>query len=158
GNRAHLMLESAITLGWDAKGANIQRVAAEIIVDDKGIIRAVGQNPGSFGKQAANWRTLDAALLKSGVVNAQGRAGTSTLIGQKASDVIEVGIDYKTRSADMEGVKKMESLIGAPYVRLAKGGNVESAILKRLASIGKANAKAVAALATEEAKTVKSAG
>ena len=134
GDRAHLTLESAIALGWDAKntGANIQRLAQEVIVDDKGIIRGVGMAPGNAKE---GWRTLDVTLLKNGVVNAQGKAGTSTLIGQKASDVIEVGIDYKTASARMKKVGEMQQLIGAPYVKLDKGGNLVARADSKLAKM-----------------------
>ncbi|MES2673777.1 MAG: SpvB/TcaC N-terminal domain-containing protein [Pseudomonadota bacterium] len=126
GTRAHLALESEITTGKAPAGVNIQRIAAELLVDENGVIQGVSKPPGAA---KSGWRTIDAALLKKDVFHVQGR-GFSNLVGHKASDVIEVAVDFKTGKATMKNVAAMEKLIGAPYLKLqarALGGNLAEA-------------------------------
>jgi len=151
GTRAHLTLESALTFGWEigkSKG-NLQRIASEVVIDNNGIIRGVGVDPGSFGKTAKDWRSIDVAFLKSDAVHVQGAKGTSNLIGLKAADVIEVAADYKTGAARMKDVKGAEQLIGSPYIRLAQGGELASDALSALK-----NAKGAALSAAPEASKI----
>jgi RHS repeat-associated protein len=133
GTRAHLALESELTTGRAPANVNIQRIAAEVQVDELGIIRGVSTTPGAA---KTDWRTFDAAVLKKDVFHVQGK-GFSNLIGQKASDVIEVALDYKTGKAAMKNVPALEQLIGAPYLKLATraaGGNIVESALQRLPS------------------------
>lgn len=126
GTRAHLILEHSLTVVTDYAGdnVNVQRIAQEILIDKKGIIRAVGVDPGSLGSQAKKWRSIDAAILKEGVFHVQGPKGTSNLIGIKAKDVIQLGLDYKTGDARLRGKTGVEKLIGAPYIKVTQGGNL----------------------------------
>ncbi|WP_263981374.1 SpvB/TcaC N-terminal domain-containing protein [Streptomyces naphthomycinicus] len=151
GSNAHLTLESALTLGWDAEGVDVQRVASEVLIDDQGVIRGVGVAPGSSGSKAANWRSVDVAVLKQDVVHAHGPVGSSTLIGEKAKDVIEIGLDYKTGAADMKGVAEMENLTGAPYVKVTQGGDVEANLAARTARRAAAARRGASAPAAQQA-------
>jgi len=56
----------------------------------------------------------------------------AALVPQRASDVVEAALDYKTGNAKLGGVREMESLIKAPYIRLAQGGDVVAATEARL--------------------------
>ncbi|MDZ7961970.1 MAG: SpvB/TcaC N-terminal domain-containing protein [Aulosira sp. DedQUE10] len=117
GQRAHLTMEAAITMGIDENvipGANSDRIAPEIQIDENGIIQSWGRDPGRAG---SGWRTIDAAVLQEGVTR-------ESIVGMRASDAIEVAVDYKTGNASMSGVTALEELINAPYVPLRQGGNV----------------------------------
>ncbi len=134
GTRAHLGFEAMQSMGGEMPAdLNIRRMAAEVQVDAEGVIRAVGAEPGAAKK---GWRTIDAAVLKENALLMPGK-GPSGIVGVKASDVIEVAVDYKTGKASMKKVKKMEQLIGAPYVKLEKGGNLVQAAEKKLLRMGK---------------------
>jgi hypothetical protein len=119
GTSVHLELESAIKLGWyvkDFTGANFQRVVAEMWVDANGIIKGIGNPPG--GAQEG-WRTIDVALLKEGTYASSIKIGTT-----KASDVLEIAMDYKTGNAQLSRVAHMEQLIKTAYIKLVQGGDV----------------------------------
>ncbi|WP_229924823.1 SpvB/TcaC N-terminal domain-containing protein [Streptomyces sulfonofaciens] len=133
GTNAHLTMESAMTMGWESEGVNLQRIAPEVLIDEQGVIRGVGVNPGTFGAEARNWRSVDIAVLKRGFFHVFGKKGSSNLISQKARDVIEIGLDYKTANARMQGVAEMENLTGAPYVRVKQGEDLEAAVNARMA-------------------------
>lgn len=134
GTRTHMVIEAAVTFGWDwdpKSGANLQRIVPEIHIDDLGKIQAVGKTAGGAKE---NWRTLDIGILKEGSEPHifGGDKNYSNLVGKQASDVLELGIDYKTGDASMRRVKHMEKLIGAPYVKLT--ANPKNEVNKTLTS------------------------
>ena len=157
GMRQHLVLEAVTEREIASRGGNPQRLASEVLVDEKGYIRAVGVPPGKMGSKGKDWQSLDAILTKEGVLNALVPALdekgnpivevdqwgketpklTSSLVGRRASDVVELGIDAKTRNARMVDVKKTESLIGAAYVKLTKSGNLLAGAERGIARFGK---------------------
>lgn len=133
GTRAHLTLESIlhIDLHSPAKTPGGMRLAPEMLVDVEGTIVGFGE-PGKLGRTMKDGRTIDVALLKESVLN------LNDLIGRKAHDVVQAGLDYKTGDAKMSGVRNMESLIDAPYLRLAQGGDVTAAVEGKLAQMSAA--------------------
>jgi hypothetical protein len=161
GTRAHLTLESIITLDPKSPGrvANGVRLAPEVIVDTTGKIVAFGE-PGQLGKASKDFRSIDVVLLKSPVTDVK------ELIGKNASDVIEAAIDYKTGAAKLSGVADMQNLIKAPYVKAVQGGNVAATLEAKVAKLSKASlivgegaeaAKGLAESAKTESKLLKTA-
>jgi hypothetical protein len=149
GTRAHLVYEGFLSMGGDIPpDIDIFRMAAEVQVDEKGIIRAVGTTPGAARK---GWRTIDAAVLKESALLMPGK-GPSGIIGVPAADVIEVAVDYKTGNAAMQKVKHMESLIDAPYVKVQQGGNLLETAEKKLVKMGKSSIESGGKVVTESAK------
>ncbi|MBE7385745.1 MAG: VCBS repeat-containing protein [Leptolyngbya sp. SIO1E4] len=123
GERAHIDLEMELTTGKTANSkVEIQRIIPELIVNEKGIIDSWGKAPATAQD---GWRTIDVGILKEGFIR-------EDIIGKKASDVLEVTLDYKTFKAKMRRVKHMEKLIGVPYVKLKKGGNLSLDVSKAL--------------------------
>ncbi len=130
GQNAHLTLEYLITSGVDEDvihGANLDRIAPEVQVDEHGIIRAFGERPGAA---ESRWRTIDVAILQEGVAR-------SEIVGMRAQDAIEVAVDYKTRNATMSRVTHLENLIGAPYVPLRRGGDVVADTNRKIARMAR---------------------
>jgi hypothetical protein len=144
GTRAHLTLEFIVSLGQDSPGkvAAGVRLAPEVIVDTAGKIVAFGE-PGQLGKAAKGFRTIDVALLKSPVSDIR------QLIGRNASDVIEAAIDFKTGAAQLQGVKGMQDLIKAPYIKAVQGGDLVRSLEAKVSklSLPKATVSAEAAQA-----------
>jgi RHS repeat-associated protein len=123
GERSHIDLEMELTTGKTANSkVEIQRIVPELIVNEKGVIDSWGKAPATAQD---GWRTIDVGILKEGFIR-------EDIIGKKASDVLEVAIDYKTFKAKMRRVKHMEKLIGVPYVKLKKGGNLSLDVSKAL--------------------------
>ena len=139
GTRAHLTLESLLHIDptSPARTPSGMRLAPEMLVDSSGNVVGFGE-PGQFGQAMEGGRTIDVALLKEGTHDLK------ELVGKKASDVIEVAIDYKTGKAKMVAVEEMEQLIKAPYVKMAKGGDVLAAAEKKLAKMASTAGKAAA--------------
>src|SRR5262249_30191580 len=140
GTRAHLTLESIlhVDLHSPAKTSGGMRLAPEMLVNAEGRIVGFGE-PGQFGKAMTNGRTIDVALLKKSVLN------LNDLVGQKASDLVLAVLDYKTGNAKLSGVRDIESLPQAPYIRLSQGGDIVAATEAKLARMSAASAEVAAA-------------
>lgn len=160
GTRAHLTLESMLRLDphSPAKVPGGWILAPEMIVDAKGVVAGFGE-PGQFSRAMKDGRSIDVALLKEPVLDLK------SLVGQRASDVVQAGVDYKTGKAKLSGVKHMQSLLGAPVVGLWKDRDVVAALEKKLPteSIGPSQAlgsvsKAAAAAPNRWAGALASAG
>ena len=130
GNRAHLTLESILHTDVNsiAKTSEGMRLAPEMLVDSTGKIVGFGE-PGQFGAAMSGGRTIDVALLKKSVPN------LDDLKGQQASEWVEVAMDYKTGQAALRSVGEMQSLVKAPYVRLARMGDVAAVAEAKLATM-----------------------
>jgi hypothetical protein len=141
GKWSHMTLEMHLTFQPAPAGIDLTRLVPEVAVDDTGKIVGVGLDRATAGNKG--WRTVDAALLKPGVLSHAGPvAWEAELVGKQASDVMLAGFDYKTGNATLSRVKHMEGLIGVPYVRAAKGIDLLQATERKLARFATAVAKA----------------
>jgi len=127
GQRAHLDMEAALTFAQADSGLTaeqLERIAPEVQIDEKGVIQAYGTSP---SRAKDKWRTVDIVIVKGDVPG-----GRTSIVGQKASDVLDLAVDYKTGRAELEAVRELEGLLGAPVVKLVRGGNVLGAAQKKL--------------------------
>lgn len=106
-------------------GNDADRIASELWIDDKGVIQKINGDPYNA---PAGWRTVDAAVVKEGLPG-----GKHSIVGQRAEDVIDFVIDYKTGNAALKERAALEALIGnKPVVRvLGRPGQLLRALTMR---------------------------
>ncbi|MCG3156422.1 MAG: hypothetical protein DKINENOH_03046 [bacterium] len=136
GTRYHTVMEAAVEFGWENKhAADIERVISELHIDASGNLVAVSTPPGAANAYGTK-RTADLGVLKEGLsrsdIAARLKAGETI----KASDVLEITLDYKTGDAALKAKQGMEALSGVPYERLAKGGDLASDVATALKRVG----------------------
>lgn len=144
GQNKHLEMQTSV---WsppaDAKlsGADIQRLAPEVQIDEKGIIRAVNTTP---EKAMANWRTVDIGIVRPDLPG-----GRDAIVGRPASEVLDYVIDYKTGNAELAKRIDLESLIGnKPVVKLTgQRGQLRHFLEKRFKDMGEDKLKKLLAKA-----------
>ncbi len=123
GTRMHDVLQGIVESGqFNApKGVPARRVITEVIMTDDGRIHSFAGKPGGAPAGAV---TVDIGILKPGLTN------DDALVGMKAKDVLEAGIDYKTGDAKL--AKRQQDFfkkIGTPLHKLTAYGNLESAMV-----------------------------
>lgn len=136
GTRYHTILEAAVAFGWENKaGADIERVLSEIHIDPSGNLVAVNEPPGAALKYGSK-RTADLAILKQGErrLDILERLKNKEMI--KASDVLDIALDYKTGGAPLKAKQGFEQLAGVPYEKLTKGGDLAGDVTSALQRVG----------------------
>lgn len=108
-----------------ADGNDADRIASEVWIDDRGIIQKINGDPYNA---PTGWRTVDAAVVKEGLPG-----GKHSIVGQRAEDVIDFVVDYKTGNAALKDRMALEALIGnKPVVRvLGRTGQLLGSLTRR---------------------------
>jgi RHS repeat-associated protein len=123
GTRLHEIFQGIIeSSAFNFPGLDTSRIITEVVVDSSGKIVAFGGKPGGSPKGSV---TADIVILKKGFT------GTSRLVGRKAAEVFEIGIDFKTGEARISTrQKQFFEGIATALAKLANGGNLAKDLAK----------------------------
>jgi RHS repeat-associated protein len=130
GTRLHDIFQGIIeSAAFNFPGLDTSRVLTEVVVDASGKIVKFAGKPGGSPSGAV---TADIVILKKGIKN------TDRLVGRKAADVFEIGIDFKTGRARVQtNQKEFFGSIKATLAKLKSGGGLPEDLAKSPRSPGR---------------------